>query len=95
MSISSVTVDPQAAFSGARRSFSFVGKSKRGTFRRGENSHLFPLLPPDEIAAFNEFETHRVERGGVLDDDDNLIVTFNSEVLPLEFEYDEPVSRTV
>ena len=92
MSISSVTVDPQAAFSGARRSFSFVGKSKRGTFRRGENSHLFPLLAPGEVTVFNEIETHRVERGGAVDDGDNLIATFNSEVLPLELEYDELAS---
>ena len=94
MTISSVTTDPQAAFSGARKSFSFVGKSKRGTIRRGENSHLFPLLAPSEVTAFNAFEKHRVDRGGAVDDGDNLIATFNSEVLSLELEYDELASRT-
>ena len=55
---------------------------------------MFPLLAPDEVAAFNDFEKHRVDCGGVVDDGDNLIAAFNSEVLPLELQYDELVPRS-
>ena len=89
MSISRITIDVEAAFAGGRKSFSFVGKAKRGTLRRGENGHTFPLLAPNEIIAFNEFEKNRVKRGGAVNDNDNLLLTFNSEVVPLEVEYDE------
>lgn len=89
MSISSVTVDTSVAFEGGRQSFSFVGKTKKGTLRAGENGHSFPLLTPDEVAAFNEFEAGRVNRECAVDDDDNLLATFNSEVILFEMTYDE------
>ena len=89
MSISSITVDVNAAFAGGRKSFSYVGKAKRGTFRQGENAHMFPLLAPDEVVAFNQSEKNRVKREGTVHDDENLLVTINSEVVRLEMEYDE------
>ena len=89
MSISSITVDIGEAFGGGRKSFSFVGSSKRGTLGAGENGHRFPLLTPDEVTAFNEFETRRVNRGCAVDDDENLLTAFNLEVVRFEVEYDE------
>ena len=50
---------------------------------------MFPLLAPDEIAAFNQSEKSRVMRGGKLDDDENRLVAFNSEVVGLEMAYNE------
>ena len=44
MTISSVTVDPEAAFSGARKSFAFVGKSKRGTLPAGRELACVPVV---------------------------------------------------
>ena len=92
MSISSVTFDVEKAFASGRKLFSFVGKSKRGTLRKGENTHMFPVLTADEVVVFNQSEKNRVKNGGNLDDVDNLIVTINSEVIDLEIEYDEAVS---
>lgn len=92
MSISSVTIDVGAAFSGGRKSFTFVGKAKKGTLRRGKNAHIFPLLSLDEVATFNQFEKDRVKHGGSVNDNDNLLVVFNSEFVPLEVDYDEGVS---
>ena len=89
ISVRSVTIDTGAAFAGGRQSFGFVGKAKRGRFRQGENGHMFPLLAPDEIAAFNQSEKSRVMRGGKLDDDENRLVAFNSEVVGLEMAYNE------
>ena len=89
MSISSVTVDLDAAFGGGRKSFAFVGRAKRGTLKRGDNAHVFPLLSPDEVAAFNQAERDRVQRGGAVDEADNLLVKLNSAIVPLEAEYDE------
>ena len=89
MSISSFTVDISVAFGGGRQSFSFVGRNKRGTLRAGENGHSFPLLTPDEVTAFNEFETGRVNMECAVDDDENLLAAFNSEVIPFEMGYDE------
>ena len=92
MSISSITVDVEAAFASGRKLFSFMGKAKRGAFRRGENAHMLPVLTADEVAAFNQSEKNRVKRGGTVDDADNLLVTFNSEVMGFEMQYDEVVS---
>ena len=92
MSISSITVDVEAAFASGRKLFSFVGKAKRGRFRGGENAHMFPVLTADEVVAFNQSEKNRVKRGGTVDDADNLLVTFNAEVIGFEMKYDELVS---
>ena len=92
MSISSITLDAEAAFASGRKLFSFVGKAKRGTLRRGENTHMFPVLTADEVVAFNQSENNRVKRGGTVDDADDLLVTFNSEVIGFEMEYDKAVS---
>ena len=81
MSISSITVDIGAVFAGGRKSFSFVGKAKRGTFRPGKNAHVFTLLAPDEVTSFNQFEKNRVKCGGTVDGNDNLLVTFKSEIV--------------
>ena len=89
MSISSITVDLGAAFTGGRKSFSFVGKERKGTLRKGENGHVFPLLATGEVNAFNQFEENRVKREGGNDDDANLLITFNSEVVRSEIKYDE------
>ena len=87
MSISSITVDLSAAFSGGRQSFSYVGRARKGTLRKGENVHIFPLLAPGEVAEFNQFEEYRVKRDGGVVDGDNLLVNFNSQVVRLEVEY--------
>ncbi len=92
LSISSITVDVGAVFAGARKSFSFVGKAKKGTLRQGMNAHTLPLLSLDEVTTFNQFENDRVKHGGSVSDDDNLVVIFNSEVVPLEVRYDEATS---
>ena len=92
MTISSITVDVEAAFASGRKSFSFVGKSKRGTLRKGENTHMFPVLTADEVVAFNQSEKNRVKCGGTVDDADNLLITFNSEIIDLKIEYDGAVS---
>ena len=89
MSISKVTVDISAAFSGGRQSFSYVGRARKGTLREGENVHIFPLLAPGEVAEFNQFEEYRVKRDGGMVDRDNLLATFNSQVIHLEVEYDQ------
>ena len=89
MSMGSITVDIDAAFGGGRQSFSFVGSKKRGTLGAGDNGHSFPLLTPDEVTAFNEFETRRVNRECAVDDDENLLTAFNLEVVRFEVEYDE------
>ena len=89
MSISSVTVDIAAAFGGGRQSFYFVGRQKRGTLRAGENGHRFPLLTPDEVTAFNEFETERANSECAQGDVDHLLATFNSEVIRFEMEFNE------
>ena len=89
MSISSFTVDISLAFGGGRQSFSFVGRTKRGTLRAGENAHIFPLLTPDEVTAFNQFETGRVNMECAVDDHENLLAAFNAEVIPFEMTYDE------
>ena len=95
MSISSITVDVEAAFSSGRKSFSFVGKAKKGVLGRGKNAHTFPLLAPEEVTAFNQFEQNRVKHGGKVDNDDNLLASFNSEVVHLEIKYGELVSDAV
>ena len=79
MTISNVTVDLR----GGRPTFCFVGKS-RGALRQGENCHVFPVLERDEVAAFNDAEKARSESGGIVDD--NLLDTFNSEVMHWEVE---------
>ena len=53
---------------------------------------MLPVLTADEVAAFNQSEKNRVKRGGTVDDADNLLVTFNSEVMGFEMQYDEVVS---
>ena len=92
MSISNITIDVEAAFASGRKLFSFVGKAKRGTFRKGENAHMFPVLTAAEVVAFNQSENNRVKQGGTVDDADNLLVTFNSEVIPFEMVFNEVVS---
>ena len=92
MFISSITVDGNKVFASGRKLFSFVGKSKRGTLRKGENTHMFPILTADEVVVFNQSEKNRVTNGGTVDDADNLIATVNSEVINLAIEYDEAVS---
>lgn len=92
MSISSISVDPEKVFANGRKLFSFVGKSKRGTLRKGENNHMFPILTAEEVNVFNQSEKNRVRNGGTVDAADNLIVTVNSEVINLEINYDDAVS---
>ena len=87
MKISQVTVDVTRAFSGGRQSFTFVGKSKRGVIRQGENGHVFPVLAPDEVPAFNNAEKLRMRSGGTLDN--NLLATLNSEVITMELRHHE------
>ena len=95
MSISSISVDADAMFAGARKSFSFVGKAKKGTLKRGMNAHTLPLLSLDEVVAFNQFEKNRVKHGGFVSDRNNLVAGFNSEVVPLEITYNETTSNKV
>ena len=88
MVIKNVDIDLRDAFAGGRVSFTFVGRAKRGKLRRGKNGHVFPLLAAQEVAAFNQFERKRVDCGGIVDDNDNLLVTFNSEIIPFGMRYD-------
>ena len=56
---------------------------------------MFPLLAPQEVTDFNQFEIERVKHGGRVGEDDNLLAIFNSEVVRLEVEYGELASSTV
>ena len=76
----------------AGRRFLSWERPKRGRFRKRENAHLFPVLTADEVAAFNQSEKNRVKCGGTVDDTDNLLITFNLEVIDFEMNYKEVLS---